>query len=64
MADLKMAKGSCLCGSVSYQFQIAENVFDVCHCSLCRKWTGGPGFGVTAIGALQFNAERAFCKKE
>ena len=42
MADLKMAKGSCLCGSVSYQFQIAENVFDVCHCSLCRKWTGGP----------------------
>jgi hypothetical protein len=33
-------KGSCLCGSVSYQFHGPEYVFQYCHCSRCRKFTG------------------------
>ena len=33
-------KGSCLCGSVSYQFTRVKPVFQYCHCSRCRKFTG------------------------
>ena len=36
----KSYKGSCLCKTVSYQFQGPEYVFQYCHCSRCRKFTG------------------------
>ena len=32
--------GSCLCGEVSYRFTGPEYVFQYCHCSRCRKFTG------------------------
>ena len=32
--------GSCLCGAVSYRFHGPEQVFQYCHCSRCRKFTG------------------------
>lgn len=32
--------GSCLCGAVRYQFHGPEYVFQYCHCSRCRKFTG------------------------
>jgi hypothetical protein len=70
------AKGHCLCKSVSFQFQTKELEFDACHCSMCRRWSGGPGLGVTASNVPQFIgeeniqiysssdwAERAFCRK-
>ena len=36
----KLTGGSCLCGSVTYQFSSPEMVFQYCHCSRCRKFTG------------------------
>ena len=36
----KSYRGSCLCGAVSYQFHGPEYVFQYCHCSRCRKFTG------------------------
>ena len=33
-------KGSCLCGEVSYEITDHMNVFQYCHCSRCRKFTG------------------------
>ncbi len=33
-------KGSCLCGAVTYQYHGPEYVFQYCHCSRCRKFTG------------------------
>ena len=32
--------GSCLCGEVRYQFEGPIRVFQYCHCSRCRKFTG------------------------
>lgn len=32
--------GSCLCGTVSYSFTEDISVFQYCHCSRCRKFTG------------------------
>ncbi|MGD9021726.1 MAG: GFA family protein [Lysobacterales bacterium] len=33
--------GSCLCGKVRYELKDNLGVFQYCHCSRCRKFTGG-----------------------
>ena len=32
--------GSCLCGKVSYRVTGSMKIFQYCHCSRCRKFTG------------------------
>ena len=32
--------GSCLCGKVTYEIQGNLGIFQYCHCSRCRKFTG------------------------
>lgn len=34
------AKGSCLCGEVTYQISGNTGLFQYCHCSQCQKVTG------------------------
>jgi len=36
----KVTSGSCLCGKVSYEFSGNLGIFQYCHCSRCRKFTG------------------------
>ncbi len=68
--------GSCLCKSVKFSFFSEYKHFDACHCSICRKWGGGPVFTVNAQGDSVFEgeefitlfesstwAERGFCSK-
>lgn len=70
------ANGSCLCKSVQFSFDLKEKHFDACHCSMCRKWGGGPALTVESTGNIEFVgeenisiynssdwAERGFCKK-
>ncbi|MCU7842487.1 MAG: GFA family protein [Candidatus Thiodiazotropha sp. (ex Monitilora ramsayi)] len=33
-------RGSCLCGKVSYEIRDHFGIFQYCHCSRCRKFTG------------------------
>ena len=47
-------KGSCLCGAVSYQFHGPEYVFQYCHCSRCRKFTGSAHASNIIISPEQF----------
>jgi hypothetical protein len=39
-------KGSCLCGEVSFIANNASRSVSACHCSMCRKWAGGPVMAV------------------
>ncbi len=68
--------GKCLCGSVSITVKSLSNSIGVCHCSMCRRWGGGPfmeincGENVSFAGddnISVFNssdwAERGFCKR-
>ena len=32
--------GSCLCGKVTYRIKDNLGIFQYCHCSRCRKFTG------------------------
>ncbi|MEL6465897.1 MAG: GFA family protein [Pseudomonadota bacterium] len=68
--------GSCLCGAV--RFTVIEPITETgaCHCSMCRKWSGGVFLGVRVPkGGIQIEgednltvytssawAERVFCK--
>jgi len=47
-ANITTTKGSCLCGSVEYQFNGEARGFQYCHCSRCQKVTG------SAHGAIMF----------
>ena len=50
--------GKCLCGAVSVSAKISEeDKVGACHCSMCRKWSGGTLLAVHV-------GERAFFKGE
>jgi len=67
-------KGSCLCGSIEV-ITDDQNEVGLCHCSMCRRWSGGPMFAVHCGTNVQFHgsnpiayrssdwAERGFCGK-
>lgn len=68
--------GRCLCGSVTLSASIGESVVDACHCSMCRRWSGGPMMAVSVDGEVTFDgkdfvavyptsdwAERGFCRQ-
>jgi len=52
--DKKQVKGSCLCGDVSYQYSGDAMVFQYCHCSRCRKFTGSAHASNIIISPEQF----------
>ncbi len=76
MSNANVAQGSCLCGAVNLSTTSMNNHVAACHCSMCRKWGGGPLLGVECESDLSFSgkenigvyqssewAERGFCKK-
>lgn len=76
MNEITEASGSCLCGAISVTAETASTNVGVCHCSMCRKWGGGPYLAidcqsdVSLTGAESLSvydssewAERGFCAK-
>lgn len=69
-------KGGCLCGAVRFTARLTGTDFGVCHCAMCRKWTGSAFMGITVpVGNVTWSgkdriakrqtsswAERAWCK--
>ena len=72
---IETATGKCLCGAVTIAAKQMKPLVDVCHCSMCRQWGGGPFMGVSSAEfavegrehvtsyASSDWAERAFCSK-
>jgi hypothetical protein len=69
------ATGSCLCGAVTYKASVKTGA-GVCHCAMCRSWSGGPFMAAHASGDVEFTgsdniarysssewAERGFCNR-
>jgi hypothetical protein len=76
MASETERRGSCLCGAVRIAIKTTSNSVSVCHCSMCRKWGGGPLLAIECGSDVQFDgtdsisvfsssdwAERGFCRK-
>lgn len=67
--------GKCLCGAVKVSAKNVSQRLGACHCSMCRKWNGGPLLAVDCGTEVSFEgqenivsyassswAERGFCK--
>lgn len=76
MDVIEYATGKCLCGAVKVIAKTMSTHVGACHCSMCRKWTGGPLLAVDCKSDVEFEgkenvsvynssewAERAFCSK-
>lgn len=35
-------RGQCLCSAVEFEVDVPERTYSICHCGLCRRWSGGP----------------------
>lgn len=69
--------GGCLCGAVRFTLKDAPTEYGACHCSMCRKFSGGIELGVRAMAdEITWDAaedlatytsspwaERGFCRK-
>ena len=76
MSDGGKATGQCLCGAVKITVSGDLKEVGVCHCGMCRRWSGGPLLGVDVGQDIEIEgkehvtayrssdwAERAFCSK-
>ena len=76
MSNAMPSTGSCLCGCVRFSTTTMHKNVGACHCSMCRKWGGGPLMVVDCDTDVEFTgidnisiynssdwAERAFCKR-
>ena len=76
MSDVIEARGSCLCGATRINVTGISRNAGACHCSMCRKWGGGPLLAVECGTDVSFEgeenisifdssewAERGFCNK-
>lgn len=50
----KTTRGSCLCQAITYQFHGPEYIFQYCHCSRCRKFTGSAFASNILVDPKQF----------
>ena len=48
------AGGSCLCGGVAYEISGNLGIFQYCHCSRCRKFTGSAHAANLLVAPAQF----------
>ncbi|GAA0590326.1 GFA family protein [Paenochrobactrum glaciei] len=68
-------EGRCLCGSVRFSAKPMNDEMGACHCSMCRRWTGGVFLSVECGDSLEVTngddltfyrssewGERGFCK--
>ena len=76
MTAAKERKGSCLCGAVRLLRTTQGDGVAACHCTMCRKWGGGPLLAVDCGADLRIEnednvsvyassawAERGFCRQ-
>ncbi len=67
--------GQCLCGAVRFRATLGAREMGACHCSMCRRWSGGVFLAVEAeavcledskyLGVYSSSGwgERCFCKQ-
>ncbi|QIL01616.1 GFA family protein [Sphingomonas sinipercae] len=72
--DSGSIEGKCLCGAVTVRAVPRRRTVEACHCTMCRKWSGGAYLGVQCGSEVEFSgaehivryrssqwAERGFC---
>lgn len=75
MSAAETLNGHCLCGRVQLSISAPPSEVGACHCSICRRWGGGPLLALEVADAVTFQgeehistyassewAERGFCR--
>ena len=62
MADEVQATGCCLCGAVEAHVEKIDHGVGACHCSMCRRWGGGPLLAVDCGTEVSFKGEDAITR--
>ncbi|QHQ36533.1 GFA family protein [Algicella marina] len=57
MSDIRT--GRCLCGSVTLRIAVQGGGVSACHCSQCRRWTGGGPLYSIRADVLETTGEAA-----
>ena len=55
----KPLSGRCLCGAVRFTATPESMTMGVCHCSMCRRWSGGTFMAVDCGSSLKIEDESA-----
>ena len=50
--------GKCLCGAVELVVEFSNTEIAACHCSMCRKWSGGPMLAIDS-GEIKSNLDES-----
>ena len=59
MSNRREDHGRCLCGKVKFTATNMNNSVGVCHCTMCRRWSGGPLMAVNCGTDVVFEGEDA-----
>lgn len=75
MPDAQHLSGKCLCGAITFTVDSPTGTIGVCHCKMCRTWSGGLVFAIEDARDLAISGEgslgvykssdwgeRCFCK--
>lgn len=75
MGQATSRSGGCLCGAVRFTARPAKAEMGVCHCGMCRRWSGGTFMAVDCGTSVEIEdesqlgvyvssdwGERVFCK--
>jgi hypothetical protein len=57
MTALIGLSGKCLCGVVRFRARAKTLDVAACHCSMCRRWTGGPFLCLELAEPAEFEGE-------
>lgn len=49
-----MATGGCNCGAIQFEVDVALADVFICHCSICRRFTGSGGIAVVLVENAHF----------
>lgn len=74
MTTSRHCRARCLCGAVKFSIDVANPGIGACHCSMCRRWGGGPLLVVNGGSSIHIDdaapvtvhassdwADRGFC---
>lgn len=46
-------RGGCLCGALRFEVRPTKLEMDVCHCGMCRRWSGGVFMAIPCGSAFE-----------
>ena len=55
---MAVVEGSCLCGGVAFEIELPFRRANMCHCSRCRKHSGGAGLVQGRVARERFRLLR------